>query len=65
MTISAKNADAHHVPCVIVYSIDHVVCGGGNCTAQGPCYYKGITPTLKSGETHAVAVIHDEKNACS
>jgi len=37
------------------YAIDHVVTTGGNCTAQGPCYYKEISPTLKAAGTHAVS----------
>ena len=39
----------------MAFAIDHVVCGGGNCTAQGPCYYEEISPTLKAGEVHGVA----------
>lgn len=35
--------------------------GGGNCTAQGPCYYEDICPTLKAAGPHAVAVISDGK----
>lgn len=37
------------------YGIDHVITTGGNCTAQGPCYYKEKCPTLKAAGTHAVA----------
>lgn len=37
------------------YAIDHVICGGGNCTAQGPCIYDEVCPTLKAAGTHAVA----------
>lgn len=43
----------------ITYAIDHVVCGGGNCTAQGPCYYEEISPTLKAGGIHGVAYTVD------
>lgn len=37
------------------YAIDHVVTGGGNCTAQGKCWYEEICPTMKAGGVHAVA----------
>ena len=36
------------------YAIDHVVCCGGNCTAQGKCWYEEVCPTLKRGGVHAV-----------
>lgn len=38
----------------VCYAIDHVVTGGGNCTAQGKCWYKEVSPTLKSAGQHAV-----------
>ena len=38
------------------YGIDHVITTGGNCTAQGPCYYKEKCPTLKAAGTHAVCL---------
>lgn len=38
----------------VAYAIDHVVTTGGNCTAQGPCYYKDICPTEKASGVHAV-----------
>lgn len=38
----------------VVYAIDHVVTTGGNCTAQGPCWYKDICPTEKASGVHAV-----------
>lgn len=38
------------------YAIDHVVTTGGNCTAQGPLYYKEKSPTLKAAGVHAVCV---------
>ena len=38
----------------VCYAIDHVVTGGGNCTAQGKCWYEEVAPTLKSGGVHAV-----------
>ena len=41
---------------MLSYAIDHVVCSGGNCTAQGPCYYEELSPTLKRGGVHAVAI---------
>lgn len=37
-----------------VYAIDHVVITGGNCTAQGPCWYQDICPTEKASGAHAV-----------
>ena len=44
-----------HPPLVLVcYAIDHVVTGGGNCTAQGKCWYEEVCPTLKSAGVHAV-----------
>lgn len=39
---------------MITYAIDHVVCCGGNCTAQGKCWYEEVCPTLKRGGVHAV-----------
>lgn len=36
--------------------------GGGNCTAQGKCWYDEVSPTLKAFGTHAVAVIDMEKD---
>lgn len=36
------------------YAIDHVVTGGGNCTAQGKCWYEEVCPTLKGAGVHAV-----------
>ena len=41
------------------WAIDHVVCGGGNCTAQGPCYYEEVCASLKAGGVHAVCVCPD------
>ena len=38
----------------LAYAIDHVVTTGGNCTAQGPCWYKNICPTEKASGVHAV-----------
>ena len=38
----------------ICYAIDHVVTTGGNCTAQGPCWYENICPTEKASGVHAV-----------
>ena len=29
---------------------------GGNCTAQGKCWYEEVSPTLKSAGVHAVAI---------
>ena len=50
---------------IAVWALDHVICGGGNCTAQGPCYYEDICPTCKAAGPHAVAVITYEANNCS
>ena len=36
------------------YGIDHVITTGGNCTAQGKCYYEKRCPTLKASGVHAV-----------
>ena len=33
----------------VCYAIDHVVTTGGNCTAQGPCWYEEVCPTEKAG----------------
>jgi len=41
-------------PQVVCYAIDHVVTTGGNCTAQGPCWYADICPTEKASGVHAV-----------
>ena len=49
------------IECRKVYAIDHVITTGGNCTAQGPCYYEGIMPTLKASGVHGVCIpIHDQ-----
>lgn len=39
------------------YGIDHVITTGGNCTAQGPCVYKDLIPTLKAAGPHSVFCI--------
>ena len=44
------------------WAFDHVITTGGGCTAQGPCYYREICPTLKSGGPHAVVKVKDETN---
>ena len=44
---------------VMTYGLDHVICSGGNCTAQGPCYYYEVCPTLKAGGAHAVMTCKD------
>ena len=41
-----------------VYALDHVITTGGGCTAQGPCVYEDICPTLKS-VPHGVAMIKE------
>ena len=45
-----NSTDVH----AVCYAIDHVVTGGGNCTAQGKCWYEEVSPTLKSAGVHAV-----------
>ena len=35
-----------------IFGIDHAIMTGGNCTAQGPCYYKDVCPTEKSSGVH-------------
>lgn len=50
-TLRAEMLDNQPAVC---YAIDHVVTTGGNCTAQGPCYYKDICPTEKASGVHAV-----------
>lgn len=45
------NSTEVHAVC---YAIDHVVTGGGNCTAQGKCWYEQVCPTLKGAGVHAV-----------
>ena len=56
-----NNIDNH----AVCYSIDHVVTGGGNCTAQGPCYYREVCPTMKSAGTHAVAICLNDQGGGS
>lgn len=41
----------------VSYALDHVITTGGNCTAEGPCYYEEICPTMKAAGAHAVATI--------
>lgn len=48
-------SDSHGTPHAVCYGIDHVVTTGGNCTAQGPCYYEETEATLKAAGPHAVA----------
>lgn len=50
-----------YIPMIVCYGVDHVVCGGGNCTAQGRCYYEEKCPTLKAGGVHGVAIIKSDK----
>ena len=50
-TLRAQMGDNQPAVC---YAIDHVVTTGGNCTAQGPCWYKDICPTEKASGVHAV-----------
>lgn len=50
-TLRAEMGDNQPAVC---YAIDHVVTTGGNCTAQGPCYYENICPTEKACGVHAV-----------
>ena len=44
----------------VCYAIDHVVTTGGNCTAQGPCYYRQTCPTLKAAGSHGVCYALDD-----
>lgn len=37
------------------YCVDAAIATGGNSTAQGKCWYKDISPTLKAGGVHGVA----------
>jgi len=50
-TLRAQMGDNQPAVC---YTIDHVVTTGGNCTAQGPCWYENICPTEKASGVHAV-----------
>ena len=50
-TLRAQMGDNQPAIC---YAIDHVVTTGGNCTAQGPCWYENICPTEKASGVHAV-----------
>lgn len=50
-TLRAEMGDNQPAVC---YAIDHVVTTGGNCTAQGPCYYENICPTEKASGVHAI-----------
>ena len=50
-TLRAEMGDNQPAVC---YAIDHVVTTGGNCTAQGPCWYEEVCPTEKAGGVHAV-----------
>lgn len=34
---------------------------GGNCTAQGPCYYGEVSPTLKSAGVHVVVMVYGKE----
>ena len=61
-------SDSHGTPHAVCYAIDHVVTGGGNCTAQGKCWYEEVSPTLKSAGVHAVCytptlVLNDQGGA--
>ena len=38
----------------MTYAIDHVITGGGHCTAQGPCVYEEVCPTMKANGVHAI-----------
>ena len=50
------NSTEVHAVC---YAIDHVVTGGGNCTAQGKCWYEQVCPTLKGAGVHAVCSVYE------
>ena len=49
----------NNLPMILSYGVDHVVCSGGNCTAQGPCFYYEKCPTLKAGGVHGVAIMQN------
>ena len=57
-TLRAQMGDNQPAVC---YAIDHVVTTGGNCTAQGPCWYKDICPTEKASGVHAVCYAIDQQ----
>lgn len=42
--------------------MDHVILTGGNCTAQGPCWYEDVCPTEKASGAHAVVYCVDARN---
>ena len=44
---------------MMAYALDHVITTGGECTAQGPCVYEEICPTMKAAGPHAVAIIEE------
>ena len=50
MTLTAIRADYDHVPCVIVYSIDHVVCGGATAQLRGHAITKELPPRSSPAE---------------
>ena len=50
-TLAARD---YKQPQVVCYAIDHVICGGGTCTALGPCVYEEVSPTMKSAGVHSV-----------
>lgn len=56
-TLRAEMGDNQPAVC---YAIDHVVTTGGNCTAQGPCYYKDICPTEKASGVHAICYVKEK-----
>lgn len=51
-TITAESG--MHNTNYLCYAVDHVVTTGGNCTAQGPCWYENVCPTEKASGCHAV-----------
>lgn len=48
-----------------VFGIDHVITTGGNCTAQGPCWYENICPTQKAAGVHAVCYPTLARSLCA
>ena len=57
-TLRAEMGDNQPAVC---YAIDHVVTTGGNCTAQGPCWYENICPTEKASGVHAVCFQQNQR----
>lgn len=69
-SVSANNKNAYCLPAnpmsdrgqAVCYAIDHVITTGGNCTAQGPCYYMELCPTQKAAGVHSVCYQKEKMN---